>query len=84
VGISQRMKELLNEGSDAEDGESVKERLEALEKSSRRIESMLARLCGELDERTGRRTESSSDDEGTGLTGTLIDLDRSGTADIDH
>ena len=81
VGMSQRMRDLLNEGSEDEEGEGLKGRLEALEKSTGRIEEMLGRLCEELDD--GPRKWSEGSIEGRGETGTLNDLDRSGTADID-
>jgi hypothetical protein len=80
IGISQRMRDLLNEGSEDEDDE-VRSRLEALEKSTGRIEEMLGRLCEELDD--GPRKRSASSSMVGGETGTLDDLDRSGTADID-
>jgi hypothetical protein len=81
VGMSQRMKDLLNEGSEDEEGEDLKSRLEALEKSTGRIEEMLGRLCEELDDGPRKRSEGSI--EGGGETGMLDDLDGSGTADID-
>lgn len=72
------------DGSDGEgDVAHLKGRLDALEQATGRIERMLGRLCEELDD--------SSDDGGKGSaqlgviseTGTLKDLDRSGTEDID-
>jgi hypothetical protein len=81
AGLSQRMRDLLNDGSEDEEGEDVKSRLEALEKSTGRIEKMLGRLCEELDDGPRKRSESSS--EAGGETGTLDDLDRSGTTDVE-
>ena len=81
VGMSQRMRDLLNEDSDEEDGDSVKGRLEALERSTSRIEDMLGRLCSDLDDVPKRRSSSVS--MTGGVTGTLQDLDRSGTTDLD-
>lgn len=82
VGMSQRMRDLLNDGSEEDDSvEDMKTRLEALEKSAGRIEEMLGRLCEELDDGPRKKSESSS--VAGGETGTLNDLDRSGTADID-
>jgi hypothetical protein len=81
VGMSQRVRDLLNEGSENEEGESVKDRLGALEKSTVRIEEMLGRLCEALDD--GPRKKSASPSEVGGETGTLQDLDRSRTADVD-
>lgn len=77
-GITGRLRTLLNEGSGDGDGEDVKTRLEAVEKTTLRIEKMLQRLCEELDDGIGR---SGSVD--AGQTGTLKDLDKSGTADMD-
>jgi hypothetical protein len=81
VGMSQRMRDLLNEGSEDEDREDMKSRLEALEKSTGRIEEMLERLCLALDDAPRKRSSNSSMTGGG--TGTLDDLDRSGTAEID-
>lgn len=78
AGITGRLRTLLNEGSEDGDGEDVKTRLEAVEKTTLRIEKMLQRLCEELDGGIGR---SGSVDAGE--TGTLKDLDKSGTADMD-
>lgn len=78
AGITGRLRTLLNEGSEDGDGEDVKTRLEAVEKTTLRIEKMLQRLCEELDDGIGR---SGSVD--AGQTGTLKDLDKSGTADMD-
>lgn len=77
AGLSKHLKDLINEGS--EDGDDVKSRLEALEQSTLRIERMLGRLCEELDE-GGRRVGTV--DLG-GESGTLKDLDKSGTSPID-
>ena len=78
AGITGRLRTLLVEGSEDGDGEDVKTRLEAVEKTTLRIEKMLQRLCEELDDGIGR---SGSVDAGE--TGTLKDLDKSGTADMD-
>jgi len=78
AGITGRLRTLLVEGSEDGDGEDVKTRLEAVEKTTLRIEKMLQRLCEELDGGIGR---SGSVD--AGQTGTLKDLDKSGTADMD-
>jgi len=79
AGLSQRVKDLLNEGSeDGEVKENVRKRLEALEKSTVRIEEMLGRLVANLDP-PGSGSVSLSGGE----TGTLKDLDRSGTSDLD-
>ena len=79
AGLSQRVKDLLNEGSeDGEEKENVRDRLEALEKSAVRIEEMLGRLVANLDP-PGSGSVSLSGGE----TGTLKDLDRSGTSDLD-
>jgi len=72
AGLSQHLKDLINEGS--EDGDDMKTRLEALEQSTRRIERMLGRLCEELED-GGRGSEGES--------GTLKDLDKSGTSPMD-
>jgi hypothetical protein len=78
AGITGRLRTLLVEGSEDGDGEDVKTRLEAVEKTTLRIEKMLQRLCEELDDGIGR---SGSVD--AGQTGTLKDLDKSGPADMD-
>jgi hypothetical protein len=67
----------LNEGSEDDDEEDVKIRLEAVEKTTLRIEKMLQRLCEELDD--GMRRSSVDGGE----TGTIQDLDKSGTTDMD-
>ena len=75
-------------------GGDFSRRLEALEKSNERIERMLARLCDDLsdgeEEGEGEGARESADDGSgrfrrghMGETGTLADLDRSGTADLD-
>lgn len=83
VGMSQRMRDLLNEGSGDEDeeSESLRSRLGKLEKSTERIEGMLGRLCEELDDKPKRKSVGSSVIGGE--TGTLHDLDRSVTADLE-
>ena len=80
-GISQRMRDILNEASEDDESEDLKSRLEALEKSTGRIEEMLERLCENLDDAPRKRSLNSS--LSGGKTGTLDDLDRSGTAEID-
>ncbi|TVY30481.1 hypothetical protein LHYA1_G000520 [Lachnellula hyalina] len=50
AGLSQHVKDLINEGSEDGGGEDMKSRLEALEQSTMRIERMLGRLCEKLDE----------------------------------
>ncbi|TAQ91268.1 hypothetical protein B7494_g464 [Chlorociboria aeruginascens] len=79
IGLSQHLRDIINEGS--EDGDStvdVKSRLKTLEESTLRIEQMLGRLCEELDE-----TPKGESVGAEGDTGTMADLDRSGTADLD-
>ena len=78
AGTTGRLRSLLNEGSEDDDEEDVKIRLEAVEKTTLRIEKMLQRLCDELDD--GMRRRSSVDG---GETGTIQDLDKSGTTDMD-
>jgi len=78
AAITGRLKNLLSEGSEEGDREDVKSRLEVLEKTTSRIEKMLQRLCEELND--GMERSGSVD---AGETGTLKDLDRSGTADMD-
>ena len=70
-----------DEDNDDDDEGDTTERLKALEKSSKRIEELLGKLCASLDEPP--RTGSSVDDT-IGETGTMQDLDRSVSADIDH
>jgi hypothetical protein len=70
-----------DEDDDDDDEGDTTERLKALEKSSKRIEELLGKLCASLDEPP--RTGSSVDDT-IGETGTMQDLDRSVSADIDH
>ncbi|RDW85012.1 hypothetical protein BP6252_02602 [Coleophoma cylindrospora] len=79
VGLSQHIKNLLNEGSEDGDSEGqgseeVKERLENLEKSMVRIERLLGRLCEDLDD-----TSHEDRNAGEGLKA----LDRSGTEDLE-
>jgi hypothetical protein len=57
----------------------VKDRLRALEESTGRIEQLLLKLCSDIE--SPPRSESASNPPGE--TGTLQDLDKSGTADID-
>lgn len=63
---------------DEDDPANLKSRLRALEESTSRIEEMLAKLCSDLD--SPLKSESAS---AAGASGSLRDLDRSGTADID-
>jgi hypothetical protein len=77
AAITGRLRTLLNEGSEEGREDNVKDRLEGLEKTTVRIEKMLQRLCEELDD--GMRS-ASIDERGTG---TLEDLDKSGTTDVD-
>ena len=78
AAITGRLRTLLNEGSEDGDDEDVKTRLGGLEKTTLRIEKMLQRLCEELED--GMRRSASVD---AGETGTLRDLDKSGTTDVD-
>lgn len=68
-----------SESSDDEEEDDVKERLDALERSNVRIEEMLAKLCANLD----ISARESKSENGNG-TGTLQDLDKSGTRDLDE
>jgi hypothetical protein len=77
AGITGHLRTLLHDGSEEGGGEGVKTRLEAVEETTLRIEKMLQRLCEELDD--GMRRSSSVEGE----TGTMKDLDKSGTSDID-
>lgn len=79
AGITRGLKDLLIEGSeDGEEGDSFKKRLEALEEATTRIECMLGRLCEAL---PGETKDSSI--AGGKETGTIDDLNVSGTADIE-
>jgi hypothetical protein len=81
AGMSKQIRDMLIESSDSEEeGGGVKVRLDALEKSSARIEEMLARLCQGFDDEPKGSAGSSVE----GATGTMYDLDRSGTADLDE
>lgn len=64
---------------DEEDVDDVKDRLQALEESTRRIEAMLARLCDDINGPPKGESASLS----AGVSGTLEDLDKSVTAEID-
>jgi len=79
AGLSGHLRNLLNEGSEDGDGDDVKTRLDALEKATGRIEEMLGKLCEELDDRMQRSVSTAA-----GETGTMQDLDRSGTAEVDE
>jgi len=78
AALTGRLRNLLNEGSEEGDGEDVKTRLGVLEETTLRIEKMLKRLCEEMDD--GMRKSGSVD---AGETGTMKDLDKSGTLDVD-
>lgn len=75
-GLSKRLTELLDGASDGEEGGSVLERLETLEKTTKRIEMLLIRLVDGMD-------DGGSGSGPDGETGTIQDLDKSGTADLD-
>ncbi|RFU32051.1 hypothetical protein B7463_g4332, partial [Scytalidium lignicola] len=61
AGFTKQIRELLaNEESDDEDGDDVKNRLEALERSTLRIEAMMRRLLEDLDDRNDRGESSTS------------------------
>ncbi len=78
AGFTGKLKQMFEEETDSdEDGTDIKSRLEALEGATVRIEKLLGKLCGELD---GAKSSSSVERR---ETGTLDDLDMSGTADID-
>jgi hypothetical protein len=64
---------------DEEEAHNLKDRLRALEETTERIEQMLARLCSDI----GSLPKSESASATAGASGTLRDLDRSGTDDID-
>jgi hypothetical protein len=64
---------------DDEDIDEFRDRLRALEETTGRIEEMLVRLCGDI----GSTPKSGSASVTPGGSGTLQDLDRSGTVDID-
>lgn len=85
AGLSGRLRDLLNEGSEEGEGEIVRERLDALESATGRIERLLERLCEELDQ--GIKPTRGGDggvDEEKGGSGKLEDLDTSGTAELDY
>ena len=77
ANVRDQLRDMLKDDSEDGDGGDIKSRLDALEKSTLRIEEMLGKLCEDLDDGT-RRSGSVQ-----GETGTLQDLDRSGTEDID-
>lgn len=70
-GLRQELQGIFN---DSEEMSDMTTRLEALEDSNARIEAMLARLVGDLED-----TSSMGEEAQAGLQGTLADLDR--TAD---
>lgn len=59
AGLPQRLRDLVD--TESED-EYVKNRLEALEKSTLRIEGLLGRLCADLDAGLGKRREGDAED----------------------
>jgi hypothetical protein len=63
---------------DDDNPDNLKNRLRALEESTGRIEEMLAKLCGGLGSPPKGESESA-----VGGSGSLRDLDRSGTEDIE-
>lgn len=65
-----------SESSSDDDDNDVRQRLEVLEKSTFRIEQMLAKLCANLDEPSMKETSALG-------TGKLQDLDKSATEDLD-
>ncbi|RDL34520.1 Uncharacterized protein BP5553_07648 [Venustampulla echinocandica] len=82
AGLPQRLRDLISPESEDENTEDVKNRLEALEKSTLRIEGLLGRLCADLDDGLGKR-ERDSDEEGNGYVepSTLSDFDTTGTGE---
>lgn len=72
-GLRQELQGILN---DSEEMSSLTTRLEALEESNSRIEGMLAKLVGVIEDTTSMEGD---DEAAAGKTGTLGDLDR--TAD---
>jgi hypothetical protein len=79
AGLTGKLKQMFEEETDSDEGGTdIKSRLEALEGATTRIEQLLGKLCGELDD--GAKRSSSVERR---ETGTLDDLDMSGTADID-
>lgn len=74
-GLAQQIRGMLTEHSDES---NVTDRLEALEESSARIESLLAKLVGEVEEMEGPDAVEDQEDEArVGKTGTIRDLDES-------
>lgn len=82
AGITSRLRDLLIEGSEegeeGEEGDSVKNRLQALEEATSRIEHVLGKLCEVLDDRPKQNSIAEGEE-----TGTMDDLDVSGTADVE-
>jgi hypothetical protein len=79
AGFTGKLKQMFEEETDEdENSPDIKSRLEVLEGATVRIEKLLWKLCGELDD----GDKKSSIVQGR-ETGTLDDLDTSGTADID-
>jgi len=74
-GLAQQIRGMLTEHSD---DNNVADRLEVLEESTARIERMLAKLVGEVEEMDGAdAVEDQQDEEAVGKTGTIRDLDQS-------
>jgi hypothetical protein len=74
-GLAQQIRGMLSEHSDES---NVADRLEALEESTARIERLLTRILGEVEELDGGiAVEDQEDEETVGKTGTIRDLDRS-------
>lgn len=73
-GLRQELQGILN---DSEEMSSLTARLEVLEESNSRIEAMLSKLVGDLDDVPSM--EGGGEEKAAGRTGTLGDLDR--TAD---
>lgn len=77
-GLGKQIRELLAHEDDDEDKEGLIQRLENVEKSTLRIEAMMEKLLESLGA-PGTGEEGNA----TGDTGSLTDLDKSGTADLD-
>lgn len=75
-GMSSDRVNTMSIEEDSEEGINMRSRIKKLEMSTARIESMLSRLCEQLD--SGTASVAGAE------TGTLVDLDRSGTSDIEN
>jgi hypothetical protein len=74
-GLAQQIRGMLSENSD---DNNVAGRLEALEESTARIEKMLMRLVGEVEDiAPGEGMEDQEDEDRIGKTGKIQDLDQS-------